>query len=139
VALEQVHVFDAAEVAVECGGEDDDGDVGAATAKKSGDLGAKLPCAEVVVEDSDVDVVEEIGGFFVGRSGDALVAMLAQDCGAEMQIARLVVEQKDTHGLEVRVGHSVMRARNSIRRLNHDLPSYFDATYTTIVTSERLF
>jgi hypothetical protein len=139
VAFEQVHVFDAAEVAVECGGEDDDGDVGTAAAEKRGDLGAELTCAEVIVEDGDVDVVEEVGGFFDGGGGDALVAMLSQDGGAEMQIARFVVEQKDAHGLEVRVGHSVMRARNGIRRLYHGLPPYFDATYTTIVTSERLF
>jgi hypothetical protein len=134
-----MHVFDTAEVAVERGGEDDDGDVGAAAAKKSGDLGAKLACAEVVVEDRDVDVVEEIGRFFDGGGGDTLVAMLAQDGGAKVQIARLVVEQKDTHGLEVRVGHSVMGARDGIRRLNHDLPSYSEATHTTIVTNEWLF
>ena len=59
VALEEMHVFDAAEVAVERGGEDDDGDVGAAAAQESGDFGAELAGAEVVVEDGDVDVVEE--------------------------------------------------------------------------------
>ena len=99
VALEQMHVFDAAEVAVERGGEDDDGDVGAAAAEESCDLGAELAGAEVVVEDGDVDVVEELGGFFDGGGGDALVAVLAQDGGAEMQIGGLVIEQKDANGL----------------------------------------
>ena len=58
VALEQMHVFDAAEVVVERGGEDDDGDVGAAAAKKGGDFGAELAGAEMVVEDGDVDLLK---------------------------------------------------------------------------------
>ncbi len=61
VALEQVHVLDAAEAALERGGEDDDGDLGAAAAQLGGDFGAELAGAEVVVEDGDVDVVEELG------------------------------------------------------------------------------
>jgi hypothetical protein len=99
VAFEEVHVLDAAEVAVERGGENDDGDMGAATAKQSSDLGAELAGSEVIVEDRDIDVVEEVGGLFDGGGGDALVAMLAQDRGAEMEIGRFVVEEKDAHGL----------------------------------------
>ncbi len=99
VALEEMHVFDAAEVAVERGGEDDDGDVGAAAAKEGGDLGAELAGAEVVVEDGDVDAVEELGGLFDGGGGDALVAVLAEDGGAEVEIGGFVVEQEDAHRL----------------------------------------
>ncbi len=119
MALEQVHVFDAAEVAVERGGEDDDGDVRAAAAKESGDFGAELAGAEVVVEDGDVDVVEELGGLFDGGGGDALVAVLAEDGGAEMEVGRLVVEQQDTYGLVARARHLVKHARDAVGRLNH--------------------
>ena len=94
MALEQVHVLDAAEVAVERGGHDDDGDLGAAPAQIGGDFGAELAGAEVVVEDGDVDLVEELGGFFDGGGGNACVAVLAQDGGAEMQIGWFVVEQQ---------------------------------------------
>ena len=91
-----MHVLDAAEVAVERGREDDDGDVRTAAAKKAGDFGAELARAKVVVEDGDVDVVEELGGLFDGGGGDALVAMLAQDGGAEVEVGGFVVEQQDT-------------------------------------------
>jgi hypothetical protein len=99
VAFEEMHVLDAAEVAVEGGGEDDDGDVGAAAAEERGDLGAELACAEVIVEDGDVDGVEELGGFFDGGGGGALVAVLAEDGGTEKQVCGLVIEQKDANGL----------------------------------------
>jgi hypothetical protein len=119
VALEQVHVFDAAEVAVEGGGEDDDGDVGAAAAKESCDLGAELAGSEMVVEDGYVDVVEELGGFFNGGGRDALVSVLAEDCGAEMEIVRFVVQQQNTYGLVARARHLVKDARDAVGRLNH--------------------
>jgi hypothetical protein len=93
-----VHVFDAAEITVKGGGEDDDGDVGAAAAQDCGDFSAKLTGAEVIVEDGYVDVVEEFGGFFDGGGGDALVSVLAKNGGAEMKVGRFVVEQKDPHG-----------------------------------------
>jgi hypothetical protein len=105
VAFEEVHVFDAAEEAIERGGEDDDGNVGAAAAEQRGYFGAELACAEVIVEDGDVDFIEELGSFFDGGGGDALVAVLAEDGGAKMKVGGLVVEQKDTHGLCVWVGH----------------------------------
>ena len=119
VALEQVHVFDAAEVAVEGSGEDDDGDVGAAAAKESGDLGAELAGSEVVVEDGDVDVVEELGGLFDGGGRDALVSVLAEDGGAEMEVIRLVVQQQNAYGLVARARHLVKDARDAVGRLNH--------------------
>jgi hypothetical protein len=95
VALEEMHVLDAAEVLVEGCGEDDDGDVGATAAEERGDLGTELASAEVVVEDGDVDVVDEFGGLLDGGGGDALVAALAEDGGAEVQVGGLVVEQED--------------------------------------------
>jgi hypothetical protein len=105
VAFEEVHVFDTSEEAVERGGEDDDGNVGAAAAKERGDFGAKLAGAEVVVEDGDVDVVEELDGLVNAGGRDTLITMLAKDGGAEMEIGGFVVEQKNSHGLWVRVGH----------------------------------
>jgi hypothetical protein len=42
VALEQMHVLDSAEAALERGGHDDDGDLGAALAQLGGDFGAEL-------------------------------------------------------------------------------------------------
>ena len=119
MALEEMHVFDTAEVAVEGGGEDDDGDVGAASTKKGGHLGAKLAGAKVVVEDRDVNTVEEVGGFFDGGCGDALVAVLAKDGSAEVEIIGFVVEQKNAHWLRVRVGHQVKGGRRALRRLHH--------------------
>ena len=77
-----MHVFYAAEVAVEGGGEDDDRDMGAAAAQAGGDFGAELAGAQVVVEDRDVNVMEELSSFFYGGSGYALVAMLAEYCSA---------------------------------------------------------
>jgi hypothetical protein len=118
VALEEMHVFDAAEVAVECGGEDDDGDMGAAATKKSRDLGAELASAKVVVEDGDVNAVEEFGGLFDGGGRDALVAVLAKDGCAEVQIARFVVEQENAHWLP-QVRHLVNDARYAVGRLYH--------------------
>ncbi len=55
VALEQMHVRGAAELMVERGREDDDGDLGPAGAQAGGDGGAELAGAEVVVEHGDVD------------------------------------------------------------------------------------
>jgi hypothetical protein len=97
VALEEVHVLDAAEVTVERGGEDDDGDVGAATPEVGCNLGAELTGSQVIVEDSDVDVVEEFGRLFDGGGGDALIAVLTKDGGSEMEIGWFVVQQEDTN------------------------------------------
>ena len=97
VAFEQVHVFGAAEETLERGGEDDDGDVGTAAAQQAGDFGAELPGAEMVVEDSDVDVVEELGCLFDGRGGNAVVAVLTEDGRAEKEIVGVVVEQQDAN------------------------------------------
>jgi hypothetical protein len=121
MALEEVHVFDAAEEAIEGGGEDDDGDVRAAAAKEGRNFGAELACAEVIVEDGDVYVVEELGGFFDGGGGDALVAVLAEDGGAEVKIGGFVVEQQDTDWLSSLVRHLVKNARYAVGRLNHRL------------------
>jgi hypothetical protein len=103
-----VHVFDAAEITVKGGGEDDDGDVRAAAAQDCGDFSAKLAGAEVIVEDGYVDVVEEFGGFFNGGGGDALVTVLAKNGGAKMEVGRFVVEQKDPYGGRT-VGHTTAR------------------------------
>src|SRR3984885_2751757 len=99
VAFEEMHVFDAAEEAVEGGGEDDDGDVRTTAAEERGDLGTELAGAQVVVENGDVDVVEELGGLLDGGGGDTLVAVLAEDGGAEVQVGWLVVEQEHADGL----------------------------------------
>jgi hypothetical protein len=123
VAFEEVHVFDAAEEAVERGGEDDDGDVGAAAAEEGGDLGTELAVTEVIVEDGDVDVVEELGGFFDGRGRNALVAVLAKNGGTENEVVGFVVEQEDAYWLGVSVRHQVKGAWDAVGRLNHCLTS----------------
>jgi hypothetical protein len=110
VALEEMHVLDAAEVAVEGGGEDDDGNVRAAAAEEGGDLGTELAGAEVIVEDGDVDGVEELGGLLDGGGRDAFVAVLTEDGGAEVQIGGLVVEQEDADRLN---GRSVREGRGA--------------------------
>lgn len=46
-----MYIFYAAEVLVEGGREDDDGDVGAAASKERGDFGAELAGPKMVVED----------------------------------------------------------------------------------------
>jgi hypothetical protein len=119
VAFEQMHVFDAAEVAIERGREDDDGDVGATAAEERGYFGAELACSEVVVENRDVDVVEEVGGFFDGGGGKALVSMLAQNGSAEVEIRGLVVEQQNTHRMRASARHSMNHASDAVGRLNH--------------------
>jgi hypothetical protein len=131
VAFEQMHVFYAAEESIERGGKDDDGDVGTAAAQEGGDLGAELTVAEVIVEDGDVDVVEEFGGFFDGGGGNALVAVLAKDGGAENEVVGFVVEKEDANGLGVPVRHEVKGAWDAVGRLNHGLSSSFDVVYTT--------
>jgi hypothetical protein len=125
VAFEQMHVFDAAEEAVERGGEDDDGNVRTAATQESSYLGAELTMAEVIVEDGDVDVVEKFGRLFDGRSGDTLIAVLAKDGGAENEIVGLVVEQEDAYWLGVPVWHQVKGAWDTVGRLNHCLTSSF--------------
>jgi hypothetical protein len=119
VALEKVHIFDAAEEAVERCREDDDGNVGASAAEEGSHFGSKLARSEMVVEDGNVDFVEELGRLFDGRGGDAVVPVLTQDGGAEMQVCRFVVEKKDTdvsgvrrHGLEGRGAGEVRRFRH---------------------------
>ncbi len=119
MAFEQVHVFDAAKVTIQRCGENDDGNVRAAAAEKRGDFGAELAGSEVVVEDSDVDIVEEVCGFFDSGGGDALIAMLTQDGGAEVEIGGFVVEQQNTHGLRVSVRHSMENAGDAVGRFNH--------------------
>ena len=90
-----MHVFNSAEVAIESGGEDDDGDVRAAATKKTCNLGTELAGSEVEVEDGYVGVVEEFYGFFNGRGRETLVAVLAEDCCAEMQVCGLIIEQEN--------------------------------------------
>jgi hypothetical protein len=62
-----MHVFDAAEVSIDGGGEDDDGDVGSSTAEKSAGLGAELSCAEMVVENRYIDLIELFGRWWRWR------------------------------------------------------------------------
>ncbi len=88
-----MHVFDAAEVAVDGSRENDDGNVGTTAAEESGYFGAELAGSEVVVEDGDVDVVEEVGGLFDSGGGNGFVAVLAQDGGAKVEIGGLVIKQ----------------------------------------------
>jgi hypothetical protein len=118
-----VHVLNAAEEAVEGSGEDDDGNVGAAAAKKRGDFGAELAGAEMIVEDGDVDVVEMLDGLIDGGGGNTLVSVLAEDGGAEVEIAGFVIEQENAHGLWVRVGHEMEAVGDALGRLNHGLTS----------------
>jgi hypothetical protein len=139
VPLEEMHVFDTAKEAVERGGENDDGDMRATTAKERGHFGAELAGAEVIVEYGDVDIVEELGGFFDGRGGDALVAVLTQDGSAEMEIVWLVVEQQDAHGLWLRARHLAQNAWYAVGRLYHGLTSLMMLLSTTIVTINWLF
>jgi hypothetical protein len=117
-----MHVFDPAEEAVQRGGEDDDRNVGTAATEEGGDFGAELSGAEVIVEDSDVDVVEEFGCLFDGGGGYALVSMLAEDSRAEMQVIGLVVEKENAYGWCLAVRHLVQGAGYAIGRLNHGLP-----------------
>ena len=56
-----------------------------------------LAGAEVVVENGDVDLVEELGGFFGGGGRERGVAVLTQNGAAKMQIDRIVVEQQNRH------------------------------------------
>jgi hypothetical protein len=129
-----MHVFDAAQEAVERGGEDDDGDVGAAAAKEGGGFGAELAFAEMIVEDGDVDGVEELGGLFDGGDGDAVVAVPAEDGGSEMEIDGVVVEQEDTYAVrgEASDGGAVGEV---VGRLNHDPSLHTYLLSTTKVIS----
>jgi hypothetical protein len=110
-----MHVFYAAEVAVEGGGEDDDWDVWTIAAQESGDFSTELAGAEMVVKDRDIDVVEKFGGFFNGGCGDALITVLPEDGGAKVEICRLVIEQEDAYGGDT-VGHTTA----GVGRLDHD-------------------
>ena len=101
VALKQVHILGTAEMTFEGGGEDDDGNMGTAAAKKTGDLGPELARAKMVVQNGDVDVVEELYGLLDGGSRHALVAVLSKDSRAKMQIRRFVIEQKNANVGEV--------------------------------------
>jgi hypothetical protein len=95
MALEEVHVLDSAEVSLERGRHDNDGNLRASAAKLGGDFCAELAGAEVVVEHGDIDLVEELVGFFDSGSHEGVIAVLAKDCGAEMQVDGIVVEQQD--------------------------------------------
>src|ERR1700733_11879203 len=134
VAFEEMHVFNAAEVAVERGGEDDDGHVRTAAADERGDLGAELASAEGVIEDCDVDVVEELSGLLDGGGGDALVTVLAEDGGAEVQVGGLVVEQEDADRLNGRSLRARRCTGEIVWRFNHRCCSLSITFYTTKVT-----
>jgi len=96
VALEQVHVLDAAETTLERGGEDDDGDFGAQCAKAGGDFCAEFAGAEMVVEDSYINFVKMFFSLGDSGAGDSFVAVHAQDGGAQDEIFGMVVKQQDT-------------------------------------------
>jgi hypothetical protein len=101
IALEKMHVFDTAKVAVESGRENDDGDVGMTASKVGCYIGAKLSCSQVIVEDGNINFVEELGGFFDGGGWNALVAVLAEDGGPQMQVGWLIIQQEHAN-----VGHT---------------------------------
>lgn len=95
VALEKMHVLHSTKVALQGGGHDDDGDLGAVFAQFGCDFGAELACPQVIVEDGDVDLVEELVGFVDGSGGERGVTVLAEDSGAKMQCDGIIVEQQD--------------------------------------------
>ena len=95
VALEQVHVLDSAEAAVQGSGHDDDGYLGTALAQLGGDCCAELAGSEVVVEDGDVNLIQEPICFLDRGGGESCIAMLAEDCAAQVKVHGVVVEQQD--------------------------------------------
>jgi len=97
VALEQMHVFGATEEAVECCGENDDGNVGTAAAQKIGNFGAELSSPEMVVKHGYIRAVEEFSRLFDGGGGKAVITVLPQDGRAEEEIIRFIVQQKDAN------------------------------------------
>jgi hypothetical protein len=97
IAFEQVHVFDAAEITVERGGNDNDGHMRMTPAEVCRNVGTELTCSQMIVENRNVYVVEDISGLFDGGRRDALVAMLTKDSRTEMEISWFVVEQENTN------------------------------------------
>ncbi len=104
----------------------------------------KRPCAEMVVQNGDVDAVEQLLGLLDRVGGLRDVAVLAQDGRAQQQVLRMVVQQQDAdrfflHGLGHRasgldflnVGHlslTMRRCRGTLPGLRIQL-LYFSAGF----------
>jgi hypothetical protein len=93
VALEKVHIFDTTKVTIESGRQNNDGNMRTTAAKKGCDLRPKLACAQMVVEDGDINTVEELSCLFNRRGGDTFVAMLTQNGGAKVKVIGLIIKQ----------------------------------------------
>src|SRR6185369_10362420 len=100
-ALEQVHVSDAAETAFQSCRQDDDRDFGSRLAKSFGHVGAELSVSEVIVEHSDVDLVDVGFSFFNGTGRNDVVALLLENGGTQKQIFFAIIEQQDPDRLFV--------------------------------------
>ncbi len=59
--------------------------------RMAGHLGTELARAQMVVEDSDVDLVEQLLRFADGARSVGQVTVLAQDSGSKEQILWIVV------------------------------------------------
>ena len=64
-----MHVGDAAELALQCCRQDDDGHLRTLAAQRLGHVGAEFARAQMVVEHGDVNVVQLGFGFFDGVGG----------------------------------------------------------------------
>ncbi len=73
------------------------GTSGRRSRRSDGDLGAEFSGAEMIVEHSDVDVVEHLFGFFNGARGLGEISILAQDGGAQQQAVDVIIEQQNAN------------------------------------------
>ena len=89
-----MHVFDPAEAPLQGGGKNDDGHLRPPPAQDAGHLRTELARAQVVVEHSDINLVEQLLRLADGARSVGQVTMLAQDGGSKEQILWIIVKQQ---------------------------------------------
>jgi hypothetical protein len=94
-----VHILDPAKAPFQGRGKDNDRYFWPPVAEISGYIGTKLPRSQVVVEYSDIDLVEELLRFSNGARGVRQIPMLAQDGGSEEQILWIIVKKQNADGI----------------------------------------
>ena len=78
------------------------GTSGRRLAENGGYLGTELSSSQMVVQHSDIDLVEQLLRFVDGARGVRQVAMLAQDGGSKEQILWIVVKEQYADGISTR-------------------------------------
>ena len=103
-----MHVGDAAELALQRRRQNDDRDLGTFAAQRLGNVGPEFACAQVVIENGNIDTVQLGFSLFDGAGGHYLVALLPKYGRAQHQVVFAIVQQQHADGSD---GHGLRTGR----------------------------